>query len=568
MEIRQSDDRDDLLERRLDRFDLSTRTANCLRNAKVDTIGALVALRCTDVLRWQNVGLKTFNELRVLLGSVGLKFADDVTPPRIVKERFSSVVSKPTVLEEELYSFVRAVSTERDTQLLVKLWGWNGEAPRTLDSVGKEVALTRERVRQIGERALQRLQKHCFEAPLLNAAISTLRNAIPDVEPELGVKLRECGVSRSEFKPESVQVAANHLGIEWPFESVSFGEIQVLLLSGEGEKYRKAVSILRKRTSDSGCMNILSLASELQIDESKLPGLRLVLNNVSKAEWLDDSREWLYSVGHSRNRLFNLCSKVLGVAPRVHLSELRRAVSRSRRLAMCPPQRILGAFVERCGLGRVEESIVLANSGSGTAPTEDSVEGLMLRVLDEHGPVMDGEVFAEKCIAAGMNATTFYIYRINSPVICALGKNVYCKVGTNVPPGTVEDIVGQRRAVARISDHGWTSTGRLWCGIELTRQVITSGGIRLPAFVADLVQGDWQVALPDGSEYGTVKCHDLFIWSFRKPFAVLGAEPTDLTVFEFDLRSRQVLVNVGGPGLFEAIQDPDSAIIEEGVEEA
>ncbi len=561
-------DRDILLKRKLDSFDLSTRTANCLRSAKTDTIGALVALRSTDVLRWQNAGKKTLSEIRMLLGSVGLKLSDDRVPPCVLEERFSSVVSEPTILEEELYRFVRAVDTERNAQILAKLWGWNGEAPRTLDATGKEFALTRERVRQIEKRALPRLRKHRFEAPLLRTAISTLRKAAPDIESALGAKLRECGVSRCEFRSESVQVAAEHLGIEWPFEYVSLGDKQVLSLAGEGAKYRKAILLLRKKTSDRGCINVLSLASELQIDESKLPGLRRVLDNVSKVEWLDDSREWLYSAEPSRNRLFNLCSKVLGVAPRVHLSELRRAVSRSRRLAMCPPQRILGAFVERCGLGRVEESIVLANSGSGTAPTEDSVEGLMLRVLDEHGPVMDGEVFAEKCIAAGMNATTFYIYRINSPVICALGKNVYCKVGTNVPPGTVEDIVGQRRAVARISDHGWTSTGRLWCGIELTRQVITSGGIRLPAFVADLVQGDWQVVLPDGSEYGTVKCHDLFIWSFRKPFAVLGAEPTDLTVFEFDLKSRQVLVKVGGPGLFEAIQDPDSAIPEEGLEEA
>ena len=90
----------------------------------------------------------------------------------------------------------------------------------------------------------------------------------------------------------------------------------------------------------------------------------------------------------------------------------------------------------------------------------------------------------------------------------------------------------------------------------------------MPAFVADFVQGEWQVVLHDGSEYGTVMCRDVFIWSFRKPFAVLGAEPTDLAAFEFDLKSRQVLVRVGGAGLFEAIQDPDSAIAEEGLEEA
>lgn len=567
MEMRQGD-HDWLLRQKLDGFDLSTRTANCLHAAHVKTIGDLVALRGVDVLRWPNAGRKTLAELRMLLESVGLNLAKDQVPQDVGEGRFSSASSGATILEEELHCFVSVVDTERNAQILVKLWGWNGQAPRTLDSVGQEFALTRERVRQIEKRALTRLRKHRFEAPLLRAAVSTLQSNVPDIDSALGAALRECGVSSRKFNLESVQDATERLGIKWPFEFVSVGKKRILALDGEGEMYRKAVSLVRKRASERGCMNILSLASELHMEESKIPGLRRVLDAVSKFEWLDDSKEWLYSVESTRNRLFNLCSKVLGVAPRVHLSELRHAVSKSKRLAMCPPQRVLGSFVERCGLGCVEESVVIANSGSASAPAEDSVEGLMLRVLDEHGPVMDGEVFAEKCIAAGVNAISFYIYRVNSPVICALGKNVYCKVGADVPPGTVEDIVESRRAITRLSDHGWSSAGRLWCGIELTRQVITSGGILLPAFVGDLVQGDWQVMLPDGSEYGTVTCRELFIWSFRNSFAILGAEPADLTALEFDLKSRKVLVKVGGPSLFESIQDSNGAIPEEEPEGA
>jgi hypothetical protein len=568
MEMGESDN-DLLLGQKLDSFDLSVRTSNCLRNAKVHTISELVALRSIDILKWRNAGIKTLSEIKSLIERMGLKLADDPVPPVAIAERSLPIASQGAVLEEELYHFVSMVGSERNSRILVKLWGWGGEAPRTLDSVGKEFALTRERVRQIEKRAIERLRKHRFDASLLHNAISTLQNAVPDIESILGAKLREFGVSRIEFRPEGVKVAAEHFGIKWPFEYESFDDKRILFPIGdEAEKYRVALSLLRKKTSERGCVNILGLASEAQLEESKLPALRRILHAISEVEWLDDSREWLYSLETPRNRLFNLCSKVLGVAPRVHLSELRRAVSKSRRLAMCPPQHVLGAFVERCGLGRVEESIVLANSGRGKAPRKDSAEGLMLRVLDKHGPAMDGDIFAEKCIAAGMNAITFYIYRINSPVICALGKKVYCKVGTHILPGTVEEIVGQRRTVARLSDHGWTSAGKLWCGIELSRQIITSGGIRLPRFVADLVQDDWQVILPDESKYGTVKCRDIYIWSFRKPFAVLGAESFDLATFEFDLKSRQVLVRVGGAGLFEEIQDPDSAGAEEGLEEA
>jgi hypothetical protein len=59
----------------------------------------------------------------------------------------------------------------------------------------------------------------------------------------------------------------------------------------------------------------------------------------------------------------------------------------------------------------------------------------------------------------------------------------------------------------------------------------------------------------------------MFIWSFRKALAVLGAEPGDLAAFEFDLKMRNVLVRVGGPDLFDYIQDPDGVAAAEAVEE-
>jgi hypothetical protein len=106
-----------------------------------------------------------------------------------------------------------------------------------------------------------------------------------------------------------------------------------------------------------------------------------------------------------------------------------------------------------------------------------------------------------------------------------------------------------------VSDHGWTPKGLLWYGTELSRITLTAGSIRLGPFVGDLVQGEWTVKLPDGGEYGTVTCRESFIWTFRKAFNVLGAEPSDLMVLEFDIKARTVLVRVGGPGLFESVQE-------------
>ena len=64
----------------LDRFDLSTRTANCLHLANVSTVEQLVAETANGVLAWQNAGRKTLAEIRQLLGRIGLKLAGDPFP--------------------------------------------------------------------------------------------------------------------------------------------------------------------------------------------------------------------------------------------------------------------------------------------------------------------------------------------------------------------------------------------------------------------------------------------------------------------------------------------------------
>jgi hypothetical protein len=121
---------------------------------------------------------------------------------------------------------------------------------------------------------------------------------------------------------------------------------------------------------------------------------------------------------------------------------------------------------------------------------------------------MHGEEFAEKCVQAGVNAISFYIYRLISPVIAPLGQGMYCKVGADVPVGVLEELKSRRKSSPRITDHGWMPIGNVWFGFELTRGIITIGSILLNSFVSDLVQGEWQVRLPDGSHYGFVTCRE------------------------------------------------------------
>jgi hypothetical protein len=569
---------------KLTSFSLSVRATNVLKKANVLYLGELICLRPETLMRHKNSGRKTVQELSDLANLHGFQLGTSIpdwsrevvitknemfSTERIeeLRQRSGEFLDrfgpKPMCLEQELERIARALEKGRNAEMIIKLWGWSGQGPRTLDSVGKELILTRERVRQIEARALKRLRSYKFEAPFLKAAIAALHGCVPISTAEFQKELVEKKITKAKFSVAGIKRAAEHLSLKWSFESVKKGSLKLFVSVDDKARFDNIMSIVRRRTSELGCLNILSLAAEVRLKEEQVDPIRTFLNAIPGIEWLDDDKQWFFLFSAPRNRLINLCIKVLSISPTIRLAELRRAVMKCRRLVMAPPQKILSKFIQCSELGRVEDGIVVGNPEKHVAPDPDSAEGKLIRVLNEYGPVMDGEELADKCITSGMNPITFYIYRMNSPVVSALGKGIYCKVGTEIPPGTIESIVSRRRTTPRVFDHGWTPKGSLWCGIEASRSVIMAGSIALPNFVADLVQGEWQVRLPDGEYYGSVTCKNAFIWSFRRAFLVLGLEPHDLVAFEFNLREHTVTVKAGGAGLFESIQDSQESDIEE-----
>ena len=60
--------------------------------------------------------------------------------------------------------------TEREKMILTMYFGLNGEEPLTLEEIGKKLKLTRERIRQVKEKAIQRL-RHSTRAKFLKGYV-------------------------------------------------------------------------------------------------------------------------------------------------------------------------------------------------------------------------------------------------------------------------------------------------------------------------------------------------------------------------------------------------------------
>jgi DNA-directed RNA polymerase subunit alpha len=58
----------------VEELELSVRSYNCLKNANIQTIGDLVQKTEAEMLRTKNFGRKSLNEIKEILGGLGLSF--------------------------------------------------------------------------------------------------------------------------------------------------------------------------------------------------------------------------------------------------------------------------------------------------------------------------------------------------------------------------------------------------------------------------------------------------------------------------------------------------------------
>jgi hypothetical protein len=209
----------ELPEIELDRFDLSTRTRNCLTNQRVRTLGELSDLTTTHIRAWRNAGRKTLRELQELLGSVGLRLKDDPEPigtfnpgllrelavrtplpteavtgtlPMILLEQTAPEIQKRLVARLKLFS----LSTRARNILVQQKLGYLGELVRLKYS---DLCALPHSGRRTADELVELVQREGFQPG----------TAIPDWSRELAAKLE--GQFRDEIEIDTVKRSSDYL---------------------------------------------------------------------------------------------------------------------------------------------------------------------------------------------------------------------------------------------------------------------------------------------------------------------------------------------------------------------
>lgn len=94
-EMQTNRDRDEVLAKlalKINEIELSVRSTNCLANANIDTIGELVVMPESEMLRFRNFGKKSLTEIKQKLDELGLSLGMDLSKYGINRDNIKQII--------------------------------------------------------------------------------------------------------------------------------------------------------------------------------------------------------------------------------------------------------------------------------------------------------------------------------------------------------------------------------------------------------------------------------------------------------------------------------------------
>jgi hypothetical protein len=423
---------------------------------------------------------------------------------------------------------------------VLRYLGWDGAGGSTLQVAADEAGLSRERVRQLADKTKSKVSERSY-APALDRALSHV-STVSGEASLIEQSLVEAGLARAPFRLEGLLSAASIFGRPCGQSVVVTGSSRLLLDNAGAESIGVVRDVARRLVDRWGVTTVAEVEAEMASRSPEVSSIDIgtVLPALPGFSWLDQDGGWFwFGADTGSNRLLNTMRKIMCVAPRIRLSELRAGLGRPYRMqGFAPPQRVLAALVSAHDSYTLEGQVVVAVKSMNCTTVLSAVEETMVSNLRSLGGVARREDLEERCIAAGVNKSTFYVYIGYSPVIARLAHGVYALRGMTIQPGVIESLGIHKPRGKLLQDYGWTPNGTIWLGYRLTASSITSGVVSMPASMASFVGPEYSLADPQGVPLGRLATGGNAVWGLSQLISRRGIEAGDYLQLTLDLQER------------------------------
>jgi hypothetical protein len=489
-----------------------------------------------------------------------------------VRRRVEEIATLP--LEHQLRDFLGALSRfegERLSALIDRL-GWGGRPALTLEEAGQRLEITRERMRQLQERVLDRLKAISFPIfmPALDEALRVLADVSPIDAASASTVLKQLGISEIAFHPECVIDAAVACGRRPPIQLQTIKK-KTLVAAAPIPDADMILRVAYRQAHASGASNAGEVLDEMRAKGTAVNegAVRHVLREFSEVQYLED--EWFCHrpANPERDRLRNVTRKILSVASPIELGIIREGLRREYRYRghrglktwslVVPPRSVLRAYYDLHPEFIVEDGDMIRPNEPLDYRIELALNDAILVDALRSSPacVLDRAGLATECIRRSMNVNTFNIYLTYSPVILHLGTDVWSLRGVRVDPAAVEAV---RKANAvrpkekRVLDHSWTPNGQLWLAARIPPAYDAANLIiNIPGSIRHYLAGRQFDAMDeDGVGHGLVRINDEGAsYGFAPFLRQRGADEGDILITEFDLIKNVALLRLGDDELLD-----------------
>ena len=479
-------------------------------------------------------------------------------------------------LEGQLGEFLHALSRFDGERLraLVDRFGWGGKPSTTLEEAGARLSITRERMRQLQEKVLNRLGSISFPVfmPGLDEALRALADASPLGVDAAAALLKQKGISAVEFHPKCVIEAAIACGRKPPIRLQTVKK-QTIVAAAVTQNADAILRVAYRQAHASGASNVSEVVAEMTannitVDED---AVRHVLREFSEVQFQEEGWFIHRPIIPERDRLRNVTRRMLSVASPIDLGVIREGLRRVYRYRghrgvktwslLVPPRSVLRAYYEAHPEFIVENGEMIGAREPLDYRVELALNDTILVDVLRSSPacVLDRASLATECTRRSMNVNTFSLYLTYSPVILHLGTDVWSLRGVRVDPAAVEAVReanALRQKEKRSPDHGWAPEGQLWLAARIRAAHDAAGlVVNMPGPIRHYLSGrQFDARDEDGVSHGSIRVNNEGAsYGFGRFLRQRGADEGDVLIAEFDLTKNVALLRLGDDELLEEL---------------
>src|SRR6266853_4388646 len=198
--------------------------------------------------------------------------------------------------------------TGRNARIAARYYGFDGRGGGSLQTVGDEIGVTRERIRQIVTPASERLSTGRPVSPTLDRTIAFVADRMPAAAGEIEAELRFQRLTSGLFRLEYIIQAAELLGRRLPF-SITELKGERLIHARDTPSVDTIVRIARRLISRWGLATISNVVAEVGKLDSGVCDRKLIVSVLARLggfHWLEQSAGWFWlSNNPNNNRVLN-----------------------------------------------------------------------------------------------------------------------------------------------------------------------------------------------------------------------------------------------------------------------